>query len=519
MVAITSRFRYLGLTIVSLLFAALFSLSAHSATSGVTARITALEGDSTYMSMLSREVALQNREDSLSQLLVKYRNEFAAGGAQASQARNSIVDIEMELFDVRAEYNTISGEVTTIEEQWILNNPSTNNDGSTPNSTNNTLRGDISKSIATSKLASENLPKEDYDNLRLAESIEAKCAAAYTEYIETYERMRELLQLYNQTDDEEIANEYSTEFHTLKRDADSLSKILRDDWGAAYDNKDFAYNMLMEVMGYDDLLNQSGEMARECESEIAAIECGPQSGAAVRYNLQKQKMVRLEGMFANKLQLTNAVDSLSGAAKKLSYLAPLEELPELVFVKRNFILYEPILFSTTPVYDNANPIPETVIYPKGTIYRIHYGAFNSKQAPSIFHGAYPLSYSREGGLWTYYGGGFETFAEADEAAALCKRQGFRRPEVVIWRDGVKRNLYRDPFPADQKYRVQISGLIELTDDIKNIISTHCPDAELSKVGADRYVIGPLEGQIVVEEFAQALEFANGALNTTIIEIE
>ncbi len=515
MVAIISHLRYWGLTTASLLLVALFSVSSHTAMA-VTPRISALSGDSTYMALLNRAEILINQEDSLNSVLTGYRDDFAAGGAQASHSRSSIMRVELELFDVRGEHNTVSGNILDIEQQWTIENGGvgiSSEQGSAA-----TASSDGAATIAGSKLAREKLSNEDYENLKRAEAVEAKCAEAFDEYMKIYDKMLVQLQLYNQTDSEEEATSYSTAFFTMKQDADALERVLAEDWSTAYDNKDFAYSMLMEVMAYDDLLARSGDMARECEGQIAAAEVDAESEAVVRYNFQKRNMVAVERMLSEKLMLQKAVDSLSGAATKLSKMVQLEELPKLQFVKRNFMLFEPVLFSTTPVYDANNPIPETVIYKKGTIYRIHYGAFNAKQSPNIFRGAYPLSYDRTGGLWTYYGGGYQTYAEAEEAAALCKAKGFRRPEVVIWRDGESRNLARDPFPKDQKYRVQIAGLAELTDDIKSVIATHCPEAELSKIGVDRYVVSPIVGQLVVDEFTMALESANGALTTEVIEI-
>ncbi len=501
MVAIKSYLKYLGLVLASLPFLA---------TAAVTPRISALSGDSTYMALLGRAEVLINREDSLSSVLSGYRDDFAAGADQASHTRGAIMMVELELFDLRAEYNKVNDNILGIEQQWSLENgapivkSATSDDGAV--------------AIAASQLASEKLSKEDYENLQRAEAVEAKCAEAFGEYVQRYDKMREQLQLYSQTDSEEEATEYSAAFFTMKQDADVWERVLAEEWSAAYDNKDFAYSMLMEVMGFDDLLVRSGDMTRECEGQISAAEGDTESSAVLRYNFQKRNMLELERLFAEKLGLQGAVDSLRGAATKLSKVTQLEELPKLQFVKRSFILFEPVLFSTTPVYDASNPIPETVIYKKGTIYRIHYGAFSAKQSPNIFHGAYPLSYVKTGGTWTYYGGGYQTYAEAEEAAALCKAKGFRRPEVVIWRDGESRNLARDPFPKDQKYRVQIEGLTELPSDVKDIIATHCPEAELSKIGVDRYVISPVVGQLVVDEFTMVLESANGALATEVIEI-
>lgn len=508
MVAIIKQLKYWGLAIASLTICSL-----NLASAAVKAPIPELSGDSTYMALLGREDILTNKVDSLSSLLAQYRDEYSAGGAEAAQAKSAIVDIEMELFDLRGEQNSVNEKVTNIEQKWSLNNVSTQSDDEQENGA-----GDTARTIAQSKIAQKSIPAIDYQNLKIADSVETKCAAAYSEYIKLYEKMRELLELYNQCENEEEASTYSTEFHTLSQEASRYRKTLEQDWSSAYDNKTFAYSMLMEVMNYDDLLNKSSEMAHKCDSEIAAVDIESESSAVVKYHFQKRNMVALEKLVANKLHLQNAVDSLDGAAIKLSKIPTLEELPALTFTKRNFMLFEPILFSTTPTYNASNPIPETVIYKKGTIYRIHYGAFNSKQSPSIFHGAYPLSYERDGGLWIYYGGGYATYAEAEAAAKLCKQKGFRRPEPVIWRNGVKRNLARDPFSTDQKYRVQIKGLSELPEEVRNIISTHCPDAELSKIGANSYVVGPVVGQLIVEEFATALEGSNEALTTNITEL-
>ncbi len=513
MVAINLQLRHIKLYTTTILLSTIFTLSTYTASCEVLARIPALEGDVTYMSLLSQEATLINQKDSLSTLLADYREKFASGGADANESRNAIVNIEMELFDIRGKESSVSEKIANIEQEWRLKN------GEVTITTTSAESADSAKTIATSKIARESLPQGDYENLLNAEGVEAECANAYAEYMSIYSRMSELLQLYNQTDDEEVATEYSDEFYTLSQSAESLYDILNQNWERAYDNKDFAYKMLMEVLGYNDILDQSDEINRECESHINATESGSTNIAAVKYNFQKRGMLEIESLFANKLHLNGVIDSLNVATKSLSKMQTFDELPELVFVKRSFLLYEPILFSSAAVYDSSNPIPETVIYNKGTIYRIQYGAFKVKQAPSIFHGSYPISYEMQAGFWTYYGGGYATYTEAEEAMALCKSKGFKRPEIVRWRDGERRNLSRDPLPMDQKYRIQITGITEITESVKSVIEIHCADAELSKTGAESYVIGPIIGQIKVEEFTQALEDASRDIMTNIIEIE
>ncbi|MFI3290198.1 MAG: hypothetical protein SNH55_08145 [Rikenellaceae bacterium] len=513
MVALTLRFQNRWLNIVSVIFIALFTLSPYSVLSNVVAQTDELNIDSMYMALTSRRAILTNREDSLSKLLATYRKVFATGEAQTAQNKDAVISIEMELFDTRSEQNTINTQIVSIEKL--------RGGAKSPSSTNATESKSIddAKSITKSRLAQESIPQQDYSNLLRAELIEAECAKIYEEYIAGYNRMLELLQLYNQTDDEEIAISYQDEFYTLLEETNSLANSMQSYWGNAYDNKDFAYKMLMEVMGDEGMLNKFEEMARECEAQITTIESGSKNNIIVRYNLQKRNIVDIERLVAERLQLKNAVDSLNVAAQKLSKMTTLEQLPELVLIERNFILYEPIVFSTAPVYNASNPIPETAIYNKGTIYRVAYGAFSTNQSPSIFHGASPLSYERSSDLWRYYGGGYATYSEAEAAAVLCKQKGFKRPEVVMWRDGESRNLARDPLPMDKKYRVQIMGLTELTEEVKSVIDIHCPESELSKVGADCYIIGTLEGEIRTLDFTNALKSANRSITTNIIEIE
>ncbi len=511
MVALTLRFQNRWLNIVSVILIALFSLSPYSVSSNVVVQTDELNSDSVYVALSSRRELLSNREDSLSKLLATYRKVFANGDAQTAQSKDAVISIEMELFDTRSEQNSINTKIVNIEKLRGESKPS--------NITTESTSIDNAKSITKSRLAQETIPQQDYANLLRAELIEAECAKIYEEYISGYNRMLELLQLYNQTDDEEIAISYQDEFDTLLEDTNSLANSMRSYWGNAYDNKDFAYKMLMEVMGDEDTLNKFEDMARECEAQITTIESGDKNNIIVKYSLQKRNMINVERLVAERLQLKDAVDSLSGAARKLSNMTTIEQLPELVLIERNFIIYEPIVFSTAPVYNASNPIPETAIYNKGTIYRVAYGAFSTKQSASIFHGASPLSYEKSSELWRYYGGGYATYTEAEKAAALCKQKGFKRPEVVMWLDGVSRNLARDPLPMDKKYRVQIMGLIELTEEVKSIIDAHCPESELSKIGADCYIIGALEGEIRAIDFTNALKSANRSITTNIIEIE
>ena len=112
-------------------------------------------------------------------------------------------------------------------------------------------------------------------------------------------------------------------------------------------------------------------------------------------------------------------------------------MPEIDPARRVFIVYSDIERTTPSVYNARNPIPENETDQYGTVYRIQLGAFQQKQPVSIFKGVFPLCYDRtEEGRYRYCAGAFRELSEAEAAWTKLKEMGFRKPEIVVWRDGV-----------------------------------------------------------------------------------
>ena len=119
--------------------------------------------------------------------------------------------------------------------------------------------------------------------------------------------------------------------------------------------------------------------------------------------------------------------------------------------------------------------------------------------------------------WCYYAGGFATREEAEAAQALLKEHGFLRPEVVVWVDGVYRNLARDPQPA-LSYRVEIAGLPALPDPVKEAIAATAGGRELSRVGQQLFVVGLFDDRAEAQRVADAVAQADNALEIKVAEI-
>ena len=227
-------------------------------------------------------------------------------------------------------------------------------------------------------------------------------------------------------------------------------------------------------------------------------------------------LVGYEAAVADLLTLDAARDSLQGVASVLEGMD--FQLPRLAIRERYFLDFDSVAFSSTPKYSTQHPIPECKVYANGTIYRILLGTFNTKRAVSTFRGAYPLFYLiNEDNKWCYYTGGFATLAEAEEAQARLKKHGFIRPEIVVWTDGVARNLSRDPEAVTQAFRVEITGAEALSDAVKEAISSLAEGCELSRVG-QLFIVGSFHDRAVADRLAEAIRQADPSLNAEVTAI-
>ena len=161
------------------------------------------------------------------------------------------------------------------------------------------------------------------------------------------------------------------------------------------------------------------------------------------------------------------------------------------------------------------------MYKRGTIFRVLLGTFSAKRPVSIFRGAYPLSYEvTEDNKWRYYAGGFATQEEAEEAQARLKKRGFTRPEVVVWINGEYRNLAQEPLPTATRsgYRIELTGIVSVSEEVRNAVLAVCETAEVSRVGSNRFLIGTFDELTMAEQVAEAIRATNAALSPKIIEL-
>lgn len=481
----------------------------------MTPRIAGLERNEEYMSLLREELRLQAQEDSVVQVVSGLRRQFREESAIGRRdIGRRLVESEERIFGIRGARGVLMDRITAIEQEWVLSHlDAPVSDGASDTSAVGNASGQLRNLIYNDYFAEE-LPPADYAALRRAQELELTAVEYVNRYHASYRRLSRLAREYETATGEEQADSLYTLCRRLIAANDALSDSLVSVWNYIYDNKSYAYAYLLEKLGQYDILAHEEELYGRATREISELRGQTASDAVVDYFLRKPVVIDYESKLAGLLNLDAALDSLRGVTAQLRLVDC--RLPRIEPEERYFLDLAPIVYSSRPVYSYQNPIPECRVHPHGTIYRLLLGTFNTKRAAAVFRGASPLFYLvDEEGKWRYFAGGFATRVEADKAQQEAKAHGFVRPEVVVWRDGVYRNLTRDPEQTKCSYRVELEG--ELSDAARAAIAEKAGGCELSRTGEGRFVLGLFDEEQIASGVADAIRAADPTLVVRVTE--
>ncbi len=481
-------------------------------------RISGLETNDKYMQLLTEDNNLTIQEDSITVVVESLRKVYRDDPNDATANREQIISLENKLFELRARKASVLDSINIIEQDWVLDNMGS---VAAPEPNKATLldtSNDV-KHIFESPNVKMNLSDVDYKNLIKSENLEVKAENLSATFVANYDNMLSLSKSYDSVVRQSEAEVIRERFDSLALINVKLLEELDDTWGYIYDNKSFAYSMVMELLGFDDVLQQEAELMRRSQAEISSKQQSTAADALLSYRVQKSSMMEFEISVAQKLGLKNIVDSLTMVAENVSLIEKVSP-PELALTERYFIAFESVSFVTKPKYTAANPIPETALYDKGTVYRIFVGAFQVKQPVSTFRNTVPVSHLvNSDNRHAYYIGGFETYAEAVEAQEMLKKRGFRAPQIVEWRDGEQRNLTINPYETNSSYRLDIVEASTLPDGAAELVKTIAPTSSITKVGTDKFVIMTLDRSSQADSLATQLQQLDPQLKINVSEVE
>lgn len=472
-------------------------------------RIAGLESNGEYMSLLEEDARLQEREDSVGHAMEGLRQRLR-DDAQADRAAlaEEILELENRIFEIRASKGRVIGRINTIEQEWVLANLN-GREASEPapaKPAGFAVETPGAANLVDNACFRRELPREDYAALRQAQRLESQAAGYLDRYRTNHAALARLADAYRAATAEEEAVAIYDRYKALEARNRALVDSLSLVWNFIFDNKSYAYDYMLDKLNQTELLSfQEGALAETARS-LAELEGTTASDEIVDYVLRKQVIVDYELSVAGVLGLTSAADSLRGVSERwcsVDYRLPRQEIEE-----RSFVVYDDLAFSSVSPYNAQHPIPECRIHARGTIYRVLLGTFSSKRPVTAFRGASPLFYTVDGnGKWRYFAGGFATRREAEEAQSRLRKRGFARPEIVVWHDGVYRNVSVDGDRSEAGLRIEIASPGALSAEVKQAIARTAPDAELSRAG-QKFIVGPFDDRAVAERTAAAVRHAD-----------
>lgn len=467
-------------------------------------RIAGMESNAEYQRLVEEEGKLSRMSDSISQAMNNIRRSFRTDTLNRAANSAAILRMEEETFDLRNRMARLAGQINAIEQEWILH--SLNSDEPVAESGPAAYASDerITANLVYNAYFDRNLGAEELRELRAAQRAESDIPPLIEQYRENNDRLKILRYAYDLSIMAGTADSIRVRFDSLARVNAGVDRQISDAWGTVFDNKSYCYNLLMDKHNRNDLLQgfeNDMEKLRQAQAEWLGVYA---SDEIADYVLQKKLITTYEIKLAEELQNQAALDSLRRVQAALPRIEALE-LDPVRLRERLFLDYEDIKINSASPYNSRNPIPEVKVYPKGVIYRVLLGTYSAAQQPSVLKNVSPLAVQKgPDNKYRYFAGGFPSDTTANAAVEQMKKRGFKSPQTVAWMDGVYINIDSGKGLDSGFYRVELSGVHELTPEVREVIRTVTGGKDIVR-SSDRFIVGPLDDGAEAARLRAALE--------------
>lgn len=511
----------------------IFAISAFAIADSQEPDFPGLQGNERYMTLKETNTLLQQREDSIQNVIAKTREEFAQRNNTDSLTNeqidiftSQILNLEEQIFELRQQRGDVITELNNIEQEYILAHmfapaPETE---TTEESIEETIVAPVEqRMLIHNDIFRRSLTDEDYAELESAQREDEQMAALCNDFQSLYTKFENTTRDYMETTSESVADSLFSVYHSLKREIAILNDAIDSQWAHIIDTKYYAYGYILEKGFRYDLLDNSSEQFSEMQQRCAEKDGLYVSDAIMHYAIGHPTLLDFEIAVAEDLGLQQAADSLHSA--KRDFVAPNYRQEMVELERRLFIDYEPIIIGRTNYYTNSNPVPPLKVYERGTIYRILLGKFRSKQPMTLFKGVQPLFITTEEDLYCYYAGGYATLKEAEEAQLFLREKGFKKPEICRWRDGEMINIDTleeedtdNTTPLVGSRYIVMLECDTIDEALRQTITATSPDKVISRRGA-QFAIGTFTDYAEATALLTALSEQHPDVGATIVELD
>ncbi len=503
-------------------FVTLVSLALFAA---ITASAQAVDAQSTKLE--SKVERAQYSVDSLNMLIAQARERYIAEPSAREMLTKQLITMEEQALRLKQIYDSALAAYNSYQQRLYISEKDSKAEGSV--ALQQTVVEDTASvavvpnypavaNLAYNGVFEQYISPADLRTLRESQNQEGKIVAKIKEYLRHYDRMVSLQLEYERVETEIAADSVVKLLDSVRVVAREVEAGVADSWHAIYDNKIYAYNLLMEQKNRMDLLssveNELAKALRDGEQSAGSYE----SDILSEYYYRKSALLGYESCVADVLEIPAAKDSLlkvQRALKQGDYC-----LPKVNIVRRSFIEHEPLKVIKPTIYTPKNPIPHTRIYEYGTVYRIRIGIFTNRPNLSALRGITPLSYTDKyhGGKYAYFVGGFTSEEDAQEGVAYLKKLGFKDPQLVMWVDGEYISNIAEWKSKNLGYNIEITGVATLSDAVKAHISLRNENCRFSRVGTS-FIVGSFASKADAERVISEIVAMDGNIKAELKSVK
>lgn len=376
-------------------------------------------------------------------------------------------------------------------------------------------------------IISDELKKMFSTTARRYSLIEGEIALLIGDYEKSYNEAKRLLKEYDNATSLQALN---THFDAYNKAVESGKKLADE----IANRSDRLFESKMNALyGFADSLKLEGTrekytaLAEQTEATMSAklsTICTDLDLAMYPHRLKTTMALQVE--LAHHITPEDA-DSLELTLNNFDTLYTLFE--PLAKPKRSDAKFAPVKVVKSGKYGAVSALPVLKVPGEGELYSITVANYASlPTSTKVFRNATPLyRQRREDGRTYIYIGLYPTARSAQEDIEYLRKIGFKQPELVMWRDGIRRDDFVDrsakpAAPRSAMYRVEIAGAQgALSDIVMGAIRGAAPRKEISKYsaeGATIYTVGIFTKESEAKALATAIGKADATLSTTIVEL-
>lgn len=376
-------------------------------------------------------------------------------------------------------------------------------------------------------IISDELKKMFNTTTRRYSLIEGEIALLIGDYEKSYNEAKRLLKEYDNATSLQALNTHFDAYNKAVEEGKKLADKIANRSDRLFESK------MNALYGFADSLKLEGTrekytaIAEQTEATMSAklsTICTDLDLAMYPHRLKTTMALQVE--LAHHLTPEDA-DSLELTLNNFDTLYTLFE--PLAKPKRSDAKFAPVKVVKSGKYGAVSALPVLKVPGEGELYSITVANYASlPPSTKVFRNATPLyRQRREDGRTYIYIGLYPTARSAQEDIEYLRKIGFKQPELVMWRDGIRRDDFVDrsakpAAPRSAMYRVEIAGSQgALSEIVVGAIRGAAPRKEISKYsaeGATIYTVGIFTKESEAKALAAAIGKADATLSTTIVEL-